>query len=93
MLGKKIKWYKEKDLENQERNLIIFKLDEIIKKSSHPDGDDTINQIKKIFEKLEDENKRNRKIPEHLICPIKDDLMDDPVILDPSGFTYEKSEI
>ena len=40
------------------------------------DGNDTFDRIKKIFEKIEQEDKRNRKIPEHLICPIKDDLMD-----------------
>jgi STIP1 family protein 1 len=49
--------------------------------------------MKKIFEKIEQEDKKNKKIPEYLICPIKDDLMDQPVILDPSGFTYEKNEI
>ena len=35
---------------------------------------------------------RGLKIPEHLICPITDDLMEEPVIIS-SGFTYEKSEI
>jgi STIP1 family protein 1 len=32
------------------------------------------------------------KIPEHLLCPISDDLMVEPVVIS-SGFTYEKSEI
>jgi STIP1 family protein 1 len=92
-LGKKIKWYKEKDLENQERALILSKLNQIVKTSNHIDGNDTLDRIKNIFEKIEREDKKNKKIPEHLICPVKDDLMDQPVILDPSGFTYEKNEI
>ena len=35
---------------------------------------------------------RGLKIPEHLICPITDDLMEEPVVVS-SGFTYEKTEI
>ena len=35
---------------------------------------------------------RGLSIPEHLICPITDDLMEEPVMIS-SGFTYEKSEI
>ena len=32
------------------------------------------------------------QIPDHLLCPITDDLMEEPVIIS-SGFTYEKSEV
>ena len=35
---------------------------------------------------------KKRKIPEHLLCPLKLDFMDEPVTLT-SGFTYEKSDI
>jgi len=29
------------------------------------------------------------ELPQHLVCPINDDLMEEPVMLS-SGFTYEK---
>ena len=32
------------------------------------------------------------ELPQHLVCPINDDLMEEPVVLS-SGFTYEKSTI
>jgi STIP1 family protein 1 len=31
-------------------------------------------------------------VPQYLICPITDDLMEEPVVLQ-SGFTYEKCNI
>ena len=58
-MGKKIKWYKEKDLENQERAFILSKLNQIIKTSNHIDGNDTFDRIKNIFEKIEREDKKN----------------------------------
>ncbi len=35
---------------------------------------------------------KKRKIPEHLLCPLRFDFMDEPMILF-SEFTYEKSDI
>jgi hypothetical protein len=32
------------------------------------------------------------EVPDYLNCPISDELMEEPVILE-SGFTYEKSSI
>ena len=35
-------------------------------------------------------HEKHGHIPDHLICRISDDLMEEPVILE-SGFTYEKA--
>ena len=36
--------------------------------------------------------KKDRHIPEYLMCPLKLDFMEEPVVLS-SGFTYEKTDI
>jgi len=50
-----------------------------------------IEELIKVIQANESKTK-GLKIPEHLICPITDDLMSEPVIIS-SGFTYEKQEI
>ena len=35
---------------------------------------------------------KDLEVPDFLTCPISDELMEDPVILE-SGFTYERSSI
>ena len=43
---------------------------------------------------IDNNNKKTKglEIPDFLLCPITDDLMEEPVVIS-SGFTYEKSEI
>ena len=91
--GKKIKWWKERQIEETQNELIKVKIGQILESTEYSEEDkkDTAQELFNIIDKNQIKTK-GLKIPEHLICPITDDLMEEPVIIS-SGFTYEKSEI
>ena len=56
------------------------------------DKDEVIQEFQNIISNQSKEFNKKLEIPTYLICPIKDDFMEEPVVLE-SGFTYEKSDI
>ena len=56
------------------------------------DKNEVINEFQKIIDQQSKQYTKKLEVPSYLICPITDDLMEEPVVLQ-SGFTYEKATI
>eukprot|EP00347_Sterkiella_histriomuscorum_P006176 403353770 len=106
--AEKIKWYKESELTEKERDNLMdqlrYRVDNIrdsdlinrfetYLNSADPTTSSTLPQPgTRQEEKKEAPKRKIKEIPDYLLCRITDDLMENPVIIQ-SGFTYEKSAI
>ena len=67
------------------------KMKTITQKSGRDDQHELLEELNKLVDKGF-VNTKKLDVPQYLICPITDDLMEEPVVLQ-SGFTYEKSAV
>ena len=81
-------------IKQQQNELILNKMSQIAEQMGNAlqDKNEVLNEFQKIINAQSKEYNKKLEIPQYLICPITDDLMEDPVVLQ-SGFTYEKSTI
>ena len=100
--AQKIKFYKQKEVEDNEKASMMHDLKK--KMSTYKDlmnvqypnnpQTDNPNDTYKNFAKYLDSDRDARplEVPDYLKCPITDELMDEPVVIQ-SGHTYEKEMI
>ena len=99
----KIRFYKNEELQKQEKAQLLYQLEGSLKETQNPD-------VQRMYERFADylgneecqcepqqkggdaSKSKVREIPDYLRCPISDDLMEDPVLIE-SGNTYERSMI
>ena len=86
-IGKRIKWYKERDIANIEKAQLSSYLEQLVIRKSEPSQKEKrLEQIKEVF-KLQDEKS---SIKDHIIDPIGFEIFKNPVV-NSEGFTYERN--
>ncbi|CAI2366286.1 unnamed protein product [Moneuplotes crassus] len=90
-IAKKIKYYKEKEINKKLKNDLFSYLKSPIEEHT-ADSSESDRLKAELQDLLKDPSVEEQKIPEFLTCPISLEVMIDPKILS-SGHTYEKEEI
>lgn len=89
--AQKIKYYKQKEVETDEKASLLHDIKKQMGLQGLPASqNDTIERFQKFLDR--DEDHKPLDVPDFLKCPISDELMEDPVVIQ-SGHTYEKALI
>lgn len=88
--AQKIKYYKKREGVTNEKESLRFDLKKSVAQSAGATQNDTINRFKRFLD--QDQANKPVDVPDFLKCPISDELMEDPVVIQ-SGHTYEKAMI